>query len=596
MPRARWSQFAPILAIAALVAVLALWATRSTETPDFSAASRQLDADFRARIRAVAAAYQSGNATAHARATAATLRLMNRASIRALLPEVDRLVDAISTDGLAPYQSIAIEFAYRLARIDQPKTQEKFRALARAALAPPRSNTASLSAKSRILGLIRGKGKLSYRQVDIDTAQAAGQLIFSEFGRTQFMQGQTPYDLLRTTAMAWECQRGEIAEAPRSEAARKSCKEFVDHLSRQLADSGQGALLPAAMSHLEDGTRMHTFPCTQRELSGQEFVEAVEAYAACMSNQSRPPRGSHVDGASVTTDWDGTPPELPGHTHVSSQTSVRLGPNGNAGVQVAHQYTNETGGTATVTNYSVTVDGRQESGTFIVTDDGAGNTHQERQNSQGEVTSSFTQHSDGSTDTFQRNDDGSTFPVTTGSDGTTHITVTDSKGNVTTATIKENGDCTGEACSTSMPDDESGASEGCNLRAGGPRDSGRVPSTDPLGPYIYPMPDSASGSPLLACVARSVGTGSTTPRCPPSVAFCLEPPPFGSCGCGTPFHGGGPIDPAREACSQIQCPDGSSCDPGTGVCRSYSPSGGLGAFSPGAKPLPRPSLAHGRLR
>ena len=590
MLQGRRSPYIPILAIAALIGVVALWAMRSSQTPDFSAASRQLDADFRTRLRSVATAYHSGNAVAHARATAATLRLMNRASIRALLPETDRLVEAITTDGLAPYHSIAIELAYRMARINQPQMQQKARALARAALASPRGRTSAVRAKSRMLGLIRSEGKLSYQQVDADTTRAAAQLILSEFGLTQFEQGQTPYDLLRTTVMAWECQRAEVPESPRSEAARRSCKAFVDHLSKQLADSGQGALLPAAMSHLQDGTRIHTFACGQRDLSGQEFIEAVEAHAACMSSQGRRPGGPRVDGTSITTDWAGTPPEVSGYTHVSSNTEVRVGKNGDAGVQVEHHYTNDTGGTATVTSYSVTVDGRQDSGTFIVTDDGAGNTHQEHQNSRGVVDSSFTQNSDGSTDTFERRDDGTTVSVTTSADGTSHITVTDSKGNVSTATIKENGDCTGEACSMSMSDAESGASEGCNLRAGSPSSSERVPLTDPLGPYVYPMPDSVTTPALLACVSRSVGAGSTTPRCPPSVAFCLEPPPFGSCSCGMPSQGGGPVDPGRMACSQMQCPDGSSCDPATGVCKSYSSGGGPGVFSPGAKPLPRPTI------
>jgi len=587
MPRAAWFKTGAVPALGALAVLLALGARRCGDATDFVASSRQLHVDFGSRLHAVRTAYAAQDASAHAQATLATLTLMNRSSIRALVPEVDRLIESVSKDGLAPYQSIAIEFAYRLARIDQPKARERFTALAKVVLSLDGSEKASLDRAARMVGYIRSKGRLAYRQFDADTVQAAGLIALSEFGRTQFRDGQSPQDLLRTVVMVWECKHGEVKDASRSDAGKKSCEEFVDALSSQLAGAGQGAALPAAMELLRNGSRMHTFTCGQRELSGQEIIEGVEAFAACLSSQGRPPRGIRPDGPNLSSYGSGTPSQLPGYTPVGdAQVTVRRGPNGDVGVQVAQNYANGAGGTATVTNYSVTIDGQKESGTFIVTDDGHETTHEERQNSSGEVTYSFTHNADGSTDTFASTPDGGSTTVTTSSDGVTHITHTDASGNVTTATVKENGDCVGAACQVSMPDDETGASDGCHLRAArpsGPRPGNLV---DPIGPYIYPLPDSISGSPLQACLARSVGAGSTTPRCPPSVVLCLEPPPFGSCACGTPFHGGGPSNPT--VCSQIQCPEGSSCDPQTGACRSYSSGGLAGAFSPGAQPFPRP--------
>jgi hypothetical protein len=255
-------------------------------------------------------------------------------------------------------------------------------------------------------------------------------------------------------------------------------------------------------------------------------------------------------------------------------------------VAVVQQYKGEKGATATVTSFAATNDGQRESGTFIATDDGHGTQHEELQTSSGGVTRSETRHPDGSTDTFERHADGSTTTASS-KDGVTQITHTDKDGNVTTATVKENGDCTGTACQVSMPADETGASDGCHLplgRSGGPRRGNLI---DPIGPYIYPEPDSPSRSPLLACVRQSIGEGSTTPSCPPSVVLCLEPPPFGSCGCSMPLPGGGPRP--EDVCSQIQCADGSSCDPQTGACRGPSQDGLGGAFSPGAQPFPRPS-------
>ena len=192
MPRSRSFPFVLILAVGALAESGCLWAMRARYTTGFSEAARRLDADFNAGIEAIAAAYASGNAVAHARASAATLRLTDRASIRALLPQVDRLVEEISADGLAPYQSIAIEVAYRLARINQPATRDKFNALARVALAAQPTDRVRAAVKPRMLGLVRDQARESYRQFDAETTNAAGLLMFSEFGRSQFMQGQTP--------------------------------------------------------------------------------------------------------------------------------------------------------------------------------------------------------------------------------------------------------------------------------------------------------------------------------------------------------------------------------------------------------------------
>ena len=339
MPRSRsfQFQFVLIIAVGALVDSGCLWAMRARYTTDFSAAARRLDADFNAGIEAIAAAYSSGNAVAHARASAAMLRLTSRASIRALLPQVDRLVEEISADGLAPYQSIAIEVAYRLGRINQQTTRDKFNALARVALAPQQADHVRAAGKSRMLGLVRDERSGSYRQFDADTTNAAGLLMFSEFGRSQFMQGQTPYDLVRTAAMFWNCQREEKEVPRRNDAAQKLCRDFVEHLSKTFADAGQGNLLPVALNGLDNGSRMHTFTCAPSEQSAQNLVESVEAYTACMNSRDRTPAGTRVDGASATSDWTGTPPNFPGYKHVRSSEFVKVGPNGDRTTQVAHE-------------------------------------------------------------------------------------------------------------------------------------------------------------------------------------------------------------------------------------------------------------------
>ena len=591
MPRTRWSLLALCLLVAVLIAYQVGKGRRipDTSTPDFSPAARQLDADFRAHLRTVADAYQSGNATAHARATVTTLHLMNRASIRALLPQVDSLVEAINAQGAAPYPSIAIDFGQRLARIDQPPMQEKFTALAKVVLAPSQKDSLTASARARMAGYVRTEGRPEYMQYDTGTTSAAAQMLFSEFGRAQMLQGQTATDVIRQAAMVWECQRDD-PKAPRSDDEKKSCAEFVDYLSKKLDDSGQQSVLPAAMSGLQNGTRLQPFTCGQRELSGLAFIEAVEAYNACMLNQSRSPTGARMDGPSLSREWSGPAPNLPGWQYVagSSKETVRYGPNGNTATQVDHQYTNGTGGTATVSTYTMKVNGQESSGTHIAIDDGAGWRHEEHQDAQGATTWEHTTHKNGDTETFSRSASGDSSHIVTHSDGTSEVTYTDSKGNVRTAKIGKDDVCTGEACDATMSvDDDHPMGEGCSIRVGRTGNSGRMP-LDPLGPYIYPDPDNPRPSPAMACIQRAVGRGSASPRCPPSVVLCLDPPPLGQCGCAKPDLGS-PLPP-RNACERVQCGEGASCDPSTGACRSFTKGGLPGAFSPGSKPLPRPSF------
>jgi len=537
-----------------------------------------------ARLETLSKAHRSGNALAHLQATTRGVKLLNSTSIRALLPEVDHLAAAVSKNGVRPYLSLTIDLAYRLGRINQPETQRKFGTLAGAVLAS--KDTARAKSSSRMTGLIRVRGRLRYRQYDENTLHAVATLILSEFGRAQIQRGQTPLDVIRTAAMLWECQPKTARDSARTMGAKQNCRRFTDLIASKLSESGQTGLMPGIVGDFAGGTRVSTFACFESADIGSHLIDDFEAYTACMASQSKNPMQSFVDGASVASGWSGTPPEMPGYQLVDSKETVRFGPNGNTGTQVDHDYKNNSGGTAHVTQYSAIVDGKETSGTWIETNDGNGNLHQEYQDAKGDVRFSYDQHSDGTTETFEKADDGSATAVETHSDGTSDVTHTDSQGNVTTAKIDSNGECTGDACNASTPVDEFGPASNCSLQ-GNPKDDARNQATaDPLGPYIYPAPDSPGtlSDPLLACLVSTLGSGSQ-PKCPPSVAFCLEPPPPGTCGCGVRPAGDATAFPSGR-CNAIRCADG-NCNPQTGTCGSSSSNGVPGPQCPGVQP-PRP--------
>jgi hypothetical protein len=558
----------------------------AAQTPNYSVAARRLDVDFVARLRAIGAAHRAGNPVKHLQATMSLLTLMNDTSIRALLPETDRLVNSINADGAAPYSSISIELGYRLARLNQDATQRQFAKLAKAVLLP--ANNPPLVAQSRMVALIRGEPGPAYKQADDRTARAVSRLFFTEFGRSQVLAGQTPADTSRTVAMLWDCQATSTTEIPRTIESKRLCQQFTDIVGDRLRQAGQSGVLPGIQTDLQGGTQLQTFDCLDGERGFNQMIESLETYTACIANQMSNHSGWGVDGSSVSSDWSGTPPSFPGWEHKRSTESVHYGPNGNTGTQVTHEYTNSSGGTMTVSDYSVIVDGQETNGTHMQTNDGHGNTHEEIRNDQGETVFAYDEHGNGTTSSFQRNDDGSSTEVTTDNNtGKSHVKHTDEDGNVTEADIKENGECTGAACSAASTSvDDMGNTSGCSLNPD-PRKQQDFTTVDPLGPYIYPSPDSVgSTNPLLACVISSLPTSGTR-RCPPSVVLCVEPPPLGSCSCVVPRRGTPFGDYASAQCARIQCAEG-SCDPKTGTCRSRGANSGLGRLTPGTNPGPKP--------
>jgi len=589
MTRSRW----PAIVLAALVgAIITMFVTgfpnqRNTD-PNLEKVSERSSALLSQRIDELSASYKKGDSMMHLQTTLSTLRLINRTSIRALLPEINKLEKAISKDGLAPYISIAMEIAHRLGRNRNTIMQEHYSKLASAAL----NSVEKSDSEVRFIVLVKEKGRRSYRQYDEDTGRAVARLVFSEFGRAQFQKGQWPSDVVRTTTMLVECKEEEDGNNTRSAAAKKDCIQFVGLVADKLKESGQSGITPGIMDDFGHGTTVSRFDCFAGELAGQEMIDSVETFAACMTKQAGTPSQWHLDGSSISSTWSGEAPEMEGYEHVPpSKVEYFSGPNGATGTQVTHEYENDSGGKAARTDYSV-IDGNgeEDGGTQVNTDDGNGNTSEELFDAQGQSVASFSEDPNGNTVSVQKTPGGGSVEVSTDSEtGVSTIEVTDADGNTTTATVAEDGSCTGAACdadigsSASTPVDDNGWAPACAIHSNDPRVPDNSLTTDPLGPYIYPSPDSSEDNPLLACLSQSIASNDSESQCPPSVALCLEPPPPGSCECGK-GRANEPLPSVSMTCNQIQCADGSQCDPATGVCSSITVDGIFGGYSPGVNP------------
>jgi hypothetical protein len=541
-------------------------------TTKFEKRAAELDTRLKGALKQVEATHRKGNALTHIAATVRTLRLLRHTSIAALLPEIDLLAEAVSRNGVAPYQTLLIDIGYRLARADRPETRKGFAKLAAAVL------HAKSSAKSpaKMSAVLRHRGVARHRAYDAATANAIATLAFSEFGHQQFVRGQSPTDLARTLTMAWACQKMPISDTGRDARATKDCLRFADVIANELKKAGQGDLLSMSIERMPQQSRVNVLDCLDSDATA-EFIDSVESYVACMAAQGRPPSQVVITGSSVATDWSGPVPSVDGYEHVDSKETVIFSVHGDVQSQVAHRYKNQSGGEMTITDYSGIQNGKEETGRHVSADDGSGNSYEQRFNEQGELVFEFKENADGSVSTFEKTDDGGGIAVATDKDGNSQVEVTDSQGNVKAATIDENGQCSGDACTASTPVDDTfraacSPNNGDSLRAD--------PTVDPLGPYIYPSPDDSSRSPELDCMVASLG--SQPVACPPSVMLCLEPPPPGSCTCGQPHSGAGSGGIPSSRCHQIQCAEG-TCDPLTGIC-SQGGNSGPGGVAPGIQP------------
>lgn len=277
----RRTQFV-VFSVLAAIAILGV-PPAIAQSPNYTAAARRLDADFVRRLRAIGSAHRAGKPARHLQETMALLTLMNDTSIRALLPETDRLINAINSDGAAPYSSISIELGFRLARLNHEVTQKQFAKLSKAVLLP--ANNPPLAAQSRIFALLRNEPSTGYQQVDDNTARAISRLLFTEFGRSQVLSGQTPTDTARTVAMLWDCKTSRVGEVPRTVVSRRLCTQFVDIVENALGRGGQAGVLPAIQGDLQFGTQMQMFDCMDGERGINQMIESFETYTACIANQ-----------------------------------------------------------------------------------------------------------------------------------------------------------------------------------------------------------------------------------------------------------------------------------------------------------------------
>lgn len=543
---------------------------------------------FENHLNVISSFYKKQEPEGHLLETSKALWTIQNTSIRALLPQIDSLNRFVKKEGLKPYVSLVLAISHRLARNNHKIYQKKFDELANVSLFNKNDQT---DPEKPFWFLIKKKGdNRNYLKLNLKAGYAISQLAMSKFGKAQYKKGQWPVDMIRTTAMLWLCNEDKENIRHLSAAGLKNCDFFTKIVEGPLDQAAQGQVTPSLYEGIKSGVSFSAFDCFNKDNKASQMIDAMEAYAACISSQASefPNDQSWLfEGTGIKRDWTGPVPIEDGYEMKGpSQEEVFYGPNGNVGTQVTHEYVNNEGGSKTITDYATIINGQEDVGRRIQEDDGNGNTYIERQDRNGNKIFSFRQNSDESSQSYEVNEEGVGVTVTVGpadENGERNVTVQKDDGSdPDTGKLDSNGNCyTGSACGVLTPVDYPQISR-CNPPWQQRPEIDDSLETDPLGPYIYPSPDDTDENELLECIRASLSPESDT-DCPPSVMECLEPPPPNSCDCGaasTPQE----IAVQSAACLNINCGEGSQCDPATGVCISLGLDDGSFGRHPGILP------------
>ena len=491
--------------------------------------SKRFGSKFQKSISSLASSYESGNEAAFMLDTGRALILLNNTSIRGIALKLDILSEGIQKNGIGPYAALIIELAHRLGKNQDTYYQREFTRLLRISSSyfrkPPSKD---------YMVLIRKRGTLSYYAYSRSAGFAIAKLSLTEFGRKQFQMGHWPSDLTKTLAMVWVCRNlPPDGSAEIETGARKNCELFLRQLDQDLTSSPEVSL-GDIMKDLDAGIGIKKFDCFSGEMHGWEMIDMFESYTACLNSELSGFGHSYLDGSTISSNWTGTPPTVNGYTHQQSNEHVSYGPNGNVGTQVNHEYVNDAGEKLTIIHHATIINGEENNGTTTIHESPNGQTSTEFETDNGSVIIESGPESNSVTQPTQSG--GSVTTVY--NDDTDNFTVTayDSDGNeIGSATIEQDGSCTGncdldEIMSLFTPPDDYIPLSSCAYPWTEDLSSSTLPDTDPLGPYIYPGPDSVQESELLNCITENLN--QSTEKCPPSVMLCFEPPPPGICGCG----------------------------------------------------------------
>lgn len=613
-------QISPIVVISAVLIGCSTNPDPRSRGVDVQASIGKACANYSASVKR---AYLAEEYQRHAELTSGLLKTLSRIPLVELKPCEGVLVWRVRQDGIAPYISVLIDQGYRLSRASSNSNQHRFWELAKVV-----HRDLSMRQKELPKGvvLVRSASRNGYRPYSGNVGYSVLAMTYSRLGQAQFARGAVPDNFLRLLELYRNCSAAfdperagmhdvrETENIPEAQAER--CASLITEFNESFG-RGRGALTPGDLvDAIDGGFAQSALACLAGEDKAAEMIADFEKYTECRRDeQTRQASTSSFlpTGLMTGTSWD-----VPNHPNVVKPVSDLLGgaklvkethkagehPDGSKWTQDDYEFerADGRGGTEkiTVSEYTKETPGPSqgiESGTNVSVENSEGRTEYQYadngsrgqqslegmswQSADGQQTYQADFHPDGSrTEIAVDNATGDVVVIETDKDGNQTVQETnmnDPTGETETTTVP--------ASATQPPDDTYTASQ-CKH---GPdlRQSSRSGAGGGLGPWILPHPDAVAVSD--SCLTAFF---SNPPKqCPPSVALCIDPPPAGTCTCGTIATGPLPDGAAAGSCAIINCGPDSTCNPATGTCATP----GGDAFPGISNPPKRQTLAGGAI-
>jgi hypothetical protein len=573
---------------------------------EVSAALRQF---CQAYIAAMRREFLARNFRAHAELAAGFVKRLRRVPLAQLRSCEDVLVTAVAKDGVEPYITPLVDHGYRLARVASVSNQRRYLAIKRTVVKKVAGS------KRKGFGgtvLIKAADSLGYRPYSANAGYALLALTYSRFGRAQFAKGGSPEHLLRLLELYRNCVADSKIPRPSKQALkpeqRRSCDALVAEVDKSFQEVPGNISAADLVNAIQGGITSGVRACLAADDPTAKLISQFEEYTECRrAEQARHAQSAFTPSGLMSTAASGALPHQGGQKTLNDLLAglslVKETHDDGANLdgfwkQSDYEYQGPDGTKVTVSDYEQQTPGQApKQGTNVVVSNNEGTTTYNFEGAKGgeqrlegmEHTSSdgrYSYHADfnsdgSSTETAIDNQTGDFATVETDANGNQKVTegnINSETGETTTTTVP--------ASTTQPPDGETIASQ-CNLGNRRP-DKQLNPAAAGLGPWIIPATDA---TPITDSCLTAFSNNSPQ-QCPPSVALCVDPPPAGSCTCGTPGQGpSGSLVP-QNACAAINCGPDASCNASTGTCTT----GGGGSF-PGAIVRPvRPTLVGGPLR
>lgn len=551
-------------------------------------------------LELLANSYQDKNPKAHLKANISITQQLRAIPI-IYLSDWQRALEAkVREEGPSAYYTVLIDYIYRRAAIKYSRSQSQFQRFCQVVKG---ANSSQQTDKGKWF-VMESHSRAQFVTYPENIAAALLQLSCSDVGLQMYRQGGSPESLLRTTILAYECQK-ESDKWRRNSTERRNCERLISRVGEALGDPAGSRMpnLTALGRNIETSGARGTVDCLSSQNPTNKIVENFEAFVDCQaswqaSKSEITPSSSmasgdyvpHRDGAEFLRNY------LRGATLKGKEENEMLSPEG-VGLQIDYFYEKEGNTTITVSEYTIATGesmagSTSEYGTMIVTENDQGTTT-DFYNSDGQRTGTHWEGAgDNSTHSYTAsfNENGtlnSEVIQDAGPPPTTTVVEYDENGNVKKSTTvnTDTQQCTSgcdDPATASSPVDDSFANP-CLREAFGLDKTQGAKLEAGLDPWITPRPDQLDASELNACLTSA--TPSPANRCGPSVFLCLEGYEQ-DCNCGRNRDQKLPFGQAR--CLMMDCGPNGQCDPATGTCQTAQ-----GQAFPGKDlPLPKVELRH----